>query len=192
MQINNANEPHVADPSVDDQDLEVVASLDQSREEPQSVHAIGVAQSPANLPSSDESFLHAAVEELQRECHARPDHCSEEPSDEQQQVKMATTPIVLMHKEQQTTLDNAGDNRAADMTSCSVQTDTVTPTDHKAKGGSCPGHLIVASQSKEIEDLKKQIVRLEGALMRAAVNCNAEAKAVKSKTKTELAELRRP
>ncbi|MFN9958201.1 MAG: hypothetical protein ACK55I_34290, partial [bacterium] len=48
MQINNANEPHVADPSVDDQDLEVVASLDQSREEPQSVHAIGVAQSPAD------------------------------------------------------------------------------------------------------------------------------------------------
>jgi hypothetical protein len=57
MQINNANETHVADPSADDLDLEVVASLDQPREGPQSVHAIGVAQSPADLPSSGESFL---------------------------------------------------------------------------------------------------------------------------------------
>jgi hypothetical protein len=191
MQINDANETHVADPSADDPELEVVASLDQPQERSPSAHAIGVAQSPADLPSSGESSLGAAVEELQGECHAKPDHRAERPSDEQQQVRMATAPTVLMHEEQQTSPDNTGNNRAVDMTNCSVQTDAVPPTDRKAASGSCPGHPIVASQNKEIEDLKKQIVRLEGALMRAAVNCNAEAKAVKSKTKTELAELRR-
>jgi hypothetical protein len=191
MLIDDGNEAHVADPPADDSELEVVAYLDQPQEGSPSAHAIEVAQSPADLPSSGESSLGAAVEELQGECHVKPDHCPERPPDEQQQVEMATASTVLMHREQHTTLDNTGDNRAVDMTSCSVQTDTVPPTDHKAKGGSCPGHPIVASQSKEIEDLKKQIVRLEGALMRAAVNCNAEAKAVKSKTKTELAELRR-
>jgi hypothetical protein len=191
MLIDDANETHGADPSADDPELEVVASLDQPRERSQSAHAVGVAQSPADLLSSGESVLDAAVEEPQGECHAKPDHCPERPSDEQQQVGMATAPIVLMHTGQQTSLDNTGDNRTVDMTNCSIQTDAVPPTDHKAASGSCPGHPIVASQNKEIEDLKKQIVRLEGALMRAAVNCNAEAKAVKSKTKTELAELRR-
>jgi hypothetical protein len=42
-----------------------------------------------------------------------------------------------------------------------------------------------------ISDLQKQIQRLEGALMRAAVNNNNELKAVKAKFKSEAAELRR-
>jgi hypothetical protein len=74
MQINNANETHVADPSADGPELEVVASLDQPRERPQSVNAIGVAQSPADLLSPNELSLNAAAEELQRECHAKPGH----------------------------------------------------------------------------------------------------------------------
>jgi hypothetical protein len=201
LEVSNAGETQVADPSADDPSLKAVLASDQPQEdpslrtekqleEPQSVHAIKLAQSRPDLPPPDKPLLIAVVKELQGECHVKPEHCPEESLDESQ-AKLTSTPIVLMHKGQQTTLEDESPNRDVDATDCSIQTDATSPTDYKTTGSSCPGHPIDVSQRKEIEDLKKQIVRLEGALMRAAVNCNAEAKAVKSKTKTELAELRR-
>jgi hypothetical protein len=168
VEVNDTGEAQVADLLADAPSLEAVPvsgqphgdpslRTEQQLEEPQSVYVSEPTQCPADLSSPDEPLLIAVVKEPQGKHHVKPEHCPEG-SLEESQDRPTSVPIVLVHEEQQTTLNDKGASCEIDTADCSIQTDTATLTDHKTIGGSCSGYSIDVSQRKEIEDLKKQIV----------------------------------